>query len=168
MKPERGRGRARNNMAADISALSFSKSALLLALRPLLEDTIALANGQPAAASWHMPRARLLLGQDYCRRTGDGARAAGPSSTALDDLLPKPAKKVRDGIQGGSLRCWSGSRSKAAAELCGRLIQNLSQNYRLLSIRYKCRMIRLTDEQWERTSEVFPRPSQPGATRSSA
>ena len=98
MKPERGRGRARNNMAADGSALSFSEGALLLALRPLLEDTIALANGQPAAASWHMPRARLLLGQDYCRRTGDGARAAGPSSTALDDLLPKPAKKVRDGI----------------------------------------------------------------------
>src|SRR6266699_7337117 len=34
--------------------------------------------------------------------------------------------------------------------------QNLSQNCRLLSIRYKCRMIRLTDEQWERIRDHFP------------
>src|SRR5260221_7980602 len=33
---------------------------------------------------------------------------------------------------------------------------NLSQNCRLLSIRYKCRMIRLTDEQWERIRNHFP------------
>src|SRR6478735_8538560 len=33
---------------------------------------------------------------------------------------------------------------------------NLSQNCRLLSIRYKCRMIRLTDEQWERIRDHFP------------
>src|SRR2546429_9059343 len=31
-----------------------------------------------------------------------------------------------------------------------------SQNCRLLSIRYKCRMIRLTDEQWERIRMHFP------------
>src|SRR5258708_38720260 len=34
--------------------------------------------------------------------------------------------------------------------------QNLSQNCGLLSIRYKCRMIRLTDEQWERIRDHFP------------
>src|SRR5437773_11724815 len=33
---------------------------------------------------------------------------------------------------------------------------NLSQNCGLLSIRYKCRMIRLTDEQWERIRDHFP------------
>src|SRR5436309_5463067 len=33
---------------------------------------------------------------------------------------------------------------------------NLSQNCPLLSIRYKCRMIRLTDEQWERIRDHFP------------
>src|SRR6266480_7907474 len=33
---------------------------------------------------------------------------------------------------------------------------NLSQNCRLLSIRYKCRMIRLTDEQWKRIRDHFP------------
>src|ERR1700757_525432 len=37
-----------------------------------------------------------------------------------------------------------------------RFILNLSQNCRLLSIRYKCRMIRLTDEQWERIRDHFP------------
>src|SRR5256884_6673868 len=31
-----------------------------------------------------------------------------------------------------------------------------SQNCRLLSIRYKCRMIRLTDEQWKRIRDHFP------------
>src|SRR6266536_1592048 len=33
---------------------------------------------------------------------------------------------------------------------------NLSQNCRLLSIRYQCRMIRLRDEQWERIRDHFP------------
>src|SRR6266581_4252810 len=34
--------------------------------------------------------------------------------------------------------------------------QSSQQNCRLLSIRYKCRMIRLTDEQWERIRDHFP------------
>jgi transposase len=33
---------------------------------------------------------------------------------------------------------------------------NLSQNYGALSIRYKCGMIRLTNEQWERIRKHFP------------
>src|SRR5437773_10547668 len=37
-----------------------------------------------------------------------------------------------------------------------RFDMNLSQNCRLLSIRYKCRMIRLTDEQWKRIRDHFP------------
>src|SRR5438046_10524617 len=37
-----------------------------------------------------------------------------------------------------------------------RFDMNLSQNCPLLSIRYKCRMIRLTDEQWERIRDHFP------------
>src|SRR5258708_1600108 len=41
-------------------------------------------------------------------------------------------------------------------ESTAELIPNLSQNCRLLSIRYKCRMIRLTDEQWKRIRDHFP------------
>ena len=36
------------------------------------------------------------------------------------------------------------------------ILYNLSQNCRLLSTRYKCCMIQLTDEQWERIRDHFP------------
>src|SRR5215467_14791361 len=45
--------------------------------------------------------------------------------------------------------CFGGGPAKSQSD------SNLSQNCRLLSIRYKCRMIRLTDEQWERIRDHF-------------
>jgi hypothetical protein len=46
-----------------------------------------------------------------------------------------------------------GFRAKQAGML--RTRQNLSPNCGLLSIGYNCRMIRLTDEQWERIQDHF-------------
>src|SRR5260370_5335245 len=65
----------------------------------------------------------------------------------------RAAIAARVGIHGHRQWLWiPGSRASPAP----RNDENLSQNCGLLSIRYKCRMIRLTDEQWERIRDHFP------------
>src|SRR6476661_8814965 len=70
-------------------------------------------------------------------------------------MLKRPRQRLRQIlIEGASPKFIKSECSLTSAAALNN--KNLSQNCRLLSIRYKCRMIRLTDEQWERIRDHFP------------
>ena len=78
----------------------------------------------------------------------------------LTDMIPPRKRIALNGSIGQEMRrgmaCGRASSAITQQEVGRTVDMNLSQNCGPESIRYKCRMIRLTDEQWERIRMHFP------------
>ena len=117
----------------------------LLELRARAKSVTSVGLGVLAAkaelpTNWQ-PRSRY--GRDEEPSCCVGILCAGPRNPPAP---MRPSLKPRGVSRGFCFR--AGKRGKTSL--------NLSQNYGLGSIGYKCRMIRLSDEQWERIRDHFP------------